>query len=204
MDKHNEDDTRESTEVYKFLKKTFPTNDYKNYTREEALRLKAHKKAQMTPQERLEMEQNKRFVEQLGQLQYFPPKTEKKYDKNGVFMYELEEPGYYRGRVHKYNQWVDKKEHFNEIWAGQNFNAKFLAFVHANKGKWIDIPPGDATDDKAPKFLRSKVRNEHRQYSNNTCMISSFACALAYIAKKEHHGYIDEAAKYMAKRAIEF
>ena len=76
LDKHNEDDTRQSTEVYKFLKKTFPTNDYENYTREEALRLKAHK-AQMTPQERLEMEQNKRFVEQLGQLQYFPPKTEK-------------------------------------------------------------------------------------------------------------------------------
>ena len=202
LKKHNEDDTRETTEFSTYLTKLFPTKNYTEYTKEETLRLEAYN-ARLTDEEKIEIKRDKKFVEQIGQLQFFPGKTEIKHRKNGE-TYTVKEPAYFKGRVFMHGTWITQKHHYNEVWAAQNFHPTFLAFVKSCKGKWLKIPPGDPSDEKAPKYLRSKVRNAHRQLKNSTCCISGFACALAYIATKENHSYVNEAALILAGRAADF
>ena len=200
----DQDDTRADSELRKFLKKEFPTRLYNEYTAEESLRLEAYK-AQMKGDELPEYEKNKKLLEQVGMLQYFPAREEDIKDEEGKVVDTIKHMAYYKGRVRRYNAWITQNFKYTEWWAGQNFNPEFLAYVQDNKGKWIPIPPGDATDEKAPKYLRCKsVKLAYRQGVHNTCMVSSFACALHYISRKPLHDYIAEAARMLAEKALEF
>ena len=69
------------------------------------------------------------------------------------------------------------------------------------KGKWVNVPIGNARDNKAPKYLRSKIRLSYGQREMNACVVSSFASALSYISTKPHHEYIKKAADRLAELA---
>ena len=71
LKKHNQDDTRETTEFSTYLTKLFPTKNYTEYTKEETLRLEAYN-ARLTDEEKIEIKRDRKFVEQIGQLQFFP------------------------------------------------------------------------------------------------------------------------------------
>ena len=204
LKKHDDKDTRVNTELGKFLSKQFPRRWNVEYTKEEALRLEVYKKRILSKEQREEMDRMTRHVDQISQLQYFPAKTKTVFDKKGTTEWKESSPAYFKGRVMKYGVWVDVKEPYSEIWAAQNFHPTFLALVKQMKGEWVPIPPGLSTDEKAPKLLRSKIRNAHRQWDDDTCMISSFACALDYISKKPNHDFIAGAAIELATHAKEY
>jgi hypothetical protein len=169
LKKHNEDDTRESTELSTYLTKLFPTKNYTEYAKEETLRLEAYN-ARRTDDEKIEIKRDRKFVEQIGQLQFFPGKTEIKHRKNGE-TYTVKEPAYFKGRVFMHGTWITQKHHYNEVWAAQNFHPTFLAFVKSCKGKWLKIPPGDPSDEKAQNIF--VARSEMHTVNSRTAPAAS-------------------------------
>ena len=178
-------DLRKTGKLYKTLKKMFPDTDYQKYTKEERERYREWKNG-LSNYHLHKHQRNIQEVEQICRLQYIVPKN------------EMLLP-FFQGQVARGEGFVTLKEKIAPHWVFENFNTKYVDLVKRAKGKFLPVPIGSATSDKAPDRLLSDVTIEFRQKDDNTCVTKGFASALVYLAKTKSMPYLHEAANAIVK-----
>jgi hypothetical protein len=180
-------DTRKTGPLCKKLKKLFPDSNYTKCTREEKLAYDNWLKS-LSEDQRAAHLHNRVEVEQIARVQYVKgTKRRLEHFKGQVLHPQTKEA-------------TTLNERISSVWMKQNFDPLFVQIVRKAGGKWIPVPIGDCTEDKAPKMLRTTLKMRFCQRKNATCLPSSFASSLWYLGEKlDHMGMFDAASIISAK-----